>query len=265
MASNYTHYRFAHTVLEKLPDSIKNEIKKGIQLYDIGLHGPDIFFYYRPFIKNKITLFGHGMHKQNALSFFKSCRKTLSKQPDDYNLKAYIAGFITHFMLDSSVHGYIENEIKKGKVAHVEMEVEFDRNLMIEDGFNPVTKDLTSHINDSLCNARTISKVIRIFSPDEIRKALSSMKFYNKVLIAKTHFKRFLINSTFKLTGHYKELKGLMIGLKPNPLCVDTNKELRRRYEDAVAPTIKIITDYFLSNKSLSDRFNRTFSAKGNQ
>ena len=47
MPTTYTHYRFGMDVLSQLPDSLKKEIEKNLSLYHIGLHGPDILFYYK--------------------------------------------------------------------------------------------------------------------------------------------------------------------------------------------------------------------------
>ena len=40
------------------------------ELFDIGLHGPDILFYYRALIPNSVSGQGYGMHKQMADLFF---------------------------------------------------------------------------------------------------------------------------------------------------------------------------------------------------
>jgi hypothetical protein len=40
---------------------------------------------------------------------------------------AYIYGFICHFALDSTCHGYIDEKIAQSGVSHTEIEVEFER------------------------------------------------------------------------------------------------------------------------------------------
>ena len=48
MPAAYTHYRFGRDVLALLPEELRSVITAHRALYDIGLHGPDIFFFYRP-------------------------------------------------------------------------------------------------------------------------------------------------------------------------------------------------------------------------
>ena len=48
MPSTYAHYRFGQEVLKELPNDIKKIIIENKELYDIGLHGPDLLFYYLP-------------------------------------------------------------------------------------------------------------------------------------------------------------------------------------------------------------------------
>lgn len=55
MPTTYTHYRFGMDVLSQLPDSLKKEIEKNLSLYHIGLHGPDILFYYKALSRNKVN------------------------------------------------------------------------------------------------------------------------------------------------------------------------------------------------------------------
>ena len=47
MPTTYAHYRFGKEVTEALPRGLQNTIEYHRDLYDIGLHGPDILFYYK--------------------------------------------------------------------------------------------------------------------------------------------------------------------------------------------------------------------------
>lgn len=44
MPAGYTHYVFGEQVLDQLDESIKKRIMPYIDLYHIGIHGPDILF-----------------------------------------------------------------------------------------------------------------------------------------------------------------------------------------------------------------------------
>ena len=47
MPTTYAHYRFGKEVTEALPRGLQNTIEYHRDLHDIGLHGPDILFYYK--------------------------------------------------------------------------------------------------------------------------------------------------------------------------------------------------------------------------
>ena len=47
MPSTYAHRRFGADVLALLPDGLRATLEQHRELYDIGLHGPDLMFYYK--------------------------------------------------------------------------------------------------------------------------------------------------------------------------------------------------------------------------
>ena len=52
MPSTYAHYRMGQQVRSMLDGNEKKIVEKYPQLYLIGLHGPDILFYYKPLKSN---------------------------------------------------------------------------------------------------------------------------------------------------------------------------------------------------------------------
>ena len=88
------------------------------ELFDIGLHGPDILFYYRALIPNSVSGQGYGMHKQMADLFFEKAKKVIADADDKTMSRAYIYGFICHFALDSECHPYVEKMIQKSVAFH---------------------------------------------------------------------------------------------------------------------------------------------------
>ena len=54
MPSNFAHYLFGQQLLPQLPNYLQEIIRPNIQLYQIGQHGPDIIFYYRPFLPHSV-------------------------------------------------------------------------------------------------------------------------------------------------------------------------------------------------------------------
>lgn len=145
MPSTYAHYQFGQEVLKELPNDIKKIIIENKELYDIGLHGPDLLFYYLPLKTNEINSIGYNMHEQTGKEVFDIFRKMMTSKKINHYL-AYYYGFICHFALDATCHGYLEKRIHESEVSHGEIEVEFDRFLMIEDGLNLISRYLTNHL-----------------------------------------------------------------------------------------------------------------------
>ncbi|MEI3290100.1 MAG: GrpB family protein [Faecalibacillus faecis] len=142
--STYAHYRFGQEVLKELPNDIKKIIIENKELCDIGLHGPDLLFYYLPLKTNEINSIGYNMHEKTGKEVFDTFRKMMTSKKQINHYLAYYYGFICHFALDATCHGYIEKRIHESGVSHGEIEVEFDRFLMIEDPQD--SKELKRHL-----------------------------------------------------------------------------------------------------------------------
>ena len=70
MPSTYAHRRFGADVLERLPAELQGKIAPYRELYDIGLHGPDLLFYYHAAKSNPVSALGNAMHEQPGAVFF---------------------------------------------------------------------------------------------------------------------------------------------------------------------------------------------------
>ena len=70
MASTYAHRCFGADVLTQLPEALQKKIEPYRALYDIGLHGPDLLFYYKALQSNPVNRLGNAMHEQPGTVFF---------------------------------------------------------------------------------------------------------------------------------------------------------------------------------------------------
>ena len=203
MPSTYAHYRIGQEILEKVNEKEKRIIKNNIELFNIGLHGPDILFYFNPLFSNSVNEVGYGLHEKSGMYFF-----------------------------------------KKASVGIKKFETELDRKLLIKDGYDPIRKCLTNHINPSLENAKVISEFFDKVEDLEVEKALKSMIFYNKLLIAPSKLKRKAIFLLLKLTGNYENMHGLFINFESNPKCIDSTLKLLELYDNAKENAIKLINEF---------------------
>ncbi len=259
MPTTYAHYTFGKKVLNELNDELGELIKGNIDLYNIGLHGPDILFYYKPLQSNKVNKLGNEIHKIKANIFFENSKERILSCDDFNKAFSYIAGFICHYMLDSQCHPYIRQ--KENEISHNEIETEFDRAIMLKDGLNPITFKPTSHINPGIDNAKCISVFFTDISADEIQQTLKSMKFYLNLLVAPKPLPRALLIGLLKISGSSNKTD-LIKKYIPNEKCNETNHELIELYNEAISPCALLIEEYFnkiKTNEKINERFNRNF------
>ena len=138
MPSTYAHRRFGADVLVQLPRELREKITPYRPLYDMGLHGPDLMFYYRALQSNPVNRLGNAMHEQPGRVFFTRARGVVNTARNQNAALAYALGFVCHFALDSTCHPYVERYTRESGVSHCEIETEFDNQLMREDGLDPM-------------------------------------------------------------------------------------------------------------------------------
>lgn len=264
MPTTYTHYKFGKEVLETLPHPLQSSIENHRELFDIGLHGPDILFYYYPMKKNEVSGQGYALHEKMADQFFKHAAEVLSKVEDPAAARAYIYGFICHFALDSECHPYIEKMIDESGISHSEIEMEFDRLLLKEDYINPVRYLGTGHIHPTLKNGEVIAPFFENMTPELIQKSLKGMIMSHKLLLAPGKVKRNVLFGGMKLVGQYDSLHGMVMSLEPNPKCKEYCQLLKRLYAGAVPIATGLIIRYqkvLFEGAEMPKRFERTFGA----
>lgn len=252
MPTTYTHYRFGQEVKANLDEEIWNIISENEALYNIGLHGPDILFYYRPLGFNTINQTGVALHDTMADVFFDYGIKKIKKYPNNNGILAYLFGFICHFMLDSECHPYINESIKIIPVSHSAMEAEMDRMLMIKDGLDPIKYKPTKHIRSDKRWDELIALFYPNISPKQIGETIRSMRRVLNILVPSNKTKRVFQRFVLLLTGNNRKLKGLVLRIEPIELCKEINVVLERLYNDCILPTAKLITEFY---KGLDDDY----------
>lgn len=80
MPAIYAHDRFGEKAAKKLDGELKRFVFEYYPQFEIGLQGPDIFFFYRPYMKNKIVKYGHHLHAISAKPFFEHAMKVINKR-----------------------------------------------------------------------------------------------------------------------------------------------------------------------------------------
>ena len=257
MPTTYAHDLFGKMVYHRLDPEIQEKIKKYQTTYQIGLHGPDILFYVRPFHKNRFNQMAHRLHREEAAGFFERGRELYQKTGNE-EILVYLLGFICHFMLDSTCHPYISEYMKKTGARHDEIETEFDRALMIRTGKDPFHYQPGSVIRIEKNSVDAISEVMEGMSRKDIVRALMGTKFYTRLPICDSEKKRKVKLAVARILFMYRLADGRIIRGEPKDICLESTQHLTQLFLQAVPEAAAMINEYY-KQKNGSDRLNVRF------
>ena len=257
MPTTYAHDLFGKMVYHRLDPEIQEKIKKYQTTYQIGLHGPDILFYVRPFHKNRFNQMAHRLHREEAAGFFERGRELYQKTGNE-EILAYLLGFICHFMLDSTCHPYISEYMKKTGARHDEIETEFDRALMVRTGKDPFHYQPGSVIRIEKNSVDAISEVIEGMSHKDIVRALMGSKFYTRLPICDSEKKRKIKLAVARILFMYRLADGRIIRGEPKDICLESTQHLTQLFLQTVPEAAAMINEYY-KQRNGSDRLNVRF------
>ena len=107
-----THYILGMKAYNDLPNNqLKYIIAKYRWLYQLGLQGPDMFFYNIPILRHRdYRNVGSYMHEHHIQDFFvcylQHLSEVKSRQQREEGL-AYFCGYLNHYIGDSICHPYV--------------------------------------------------------------------------------------------------------------------------------------------------------------
>lgn len=244
MPCAYAHFKFGQEVLPELPRQEREKILPFKELFDMGLHGPDILFYHSPIVPDRVTKLGHGLHQKSGLEVFSEAAEVLKAHPESSMYAAYLDGYLCHFALDCMCHGYVNDFAAKKGVSHNEIEMELDRALTLADGYDPLRHDTAAHIAPTRRNCAVIASFYPGIQLRDVTRTLKSMTVCLHTLLAPDPIKRRALLTAFRATGKYKDLSGLVMSLEPNPVCAESTKRLTELYKLAIPLAIKLISEF---------------------
>ena len=264
MPTTYAHWRFGDKCIRMLPDDLQNIILNNRAIFDYGVHGPDIFFYYNCLKHNEVNRYGSAMHDISYKDTLAQIKENFKKTENKDMALSYLLGFTCHFTLDSYCHGFIEKVDETMPYSHGKIESQFDRYLLIKDGFNPVTKSVTDMFHPDKKMAKVISGLFNKFDEDIIYKTLKDQKLYLNLLKDNSDIKRFFLTTAMDI-AKVPSFKDLLI-TKENveelkPINIRLNK-----YFDMALKHYPVLADSligYLSDKNeLNTYFKHNFSFK---
>lgn len=263
MPGFYAHHRFGKAALTHLPPDLRAVCENNRAQFDIGLQGPDLFFFYKPLSANRVVKYGHHLHKISAYPFFEHALSVIERTGVDSGAYAYLLGFICHFILDSQCHGYVNEMVTEIGASHLEIEEEFEKHLLRADGAHPLAFPIYDLVPQDQETAEAIALFYEGITPKIAERALADLRRVKRFFTAPGVLKQNFINGGMRLSGkHYSSLKGLMNQRKDNPKCVQTSEALFELFSEAVplaAAMMESFDDSLRTGKQLAKRFDRNF------
>ena len=244
MPSTYAHRRFGADVLTQLPKDLRAKIMAYRPLYDMGLHGPDLLFYYKALQSNPVNRLGNAMHEQPGRVFFTRAEGVVNASRNKNAALAYALGFICHFALDSTCHPYVEQYVRESGVSHCEIETEFDNALMREDGLDPMTFFTAGHIRPNREFAKIVAPFYEDITVNETYEAMRGMVTVHHLLQASNPAKRWVVLTAMKAAGKWEFMHGLVANPQPNPACDTSSAQLEALYQSAIPLAVRLIEEY---------------------
>lgn len=257
MPSHYAHYRFGTQVIRHLPPSGQRSVRLFRRLYDMGLHGPDIFFYHNILLKDKVVALGSHYHHMTGEEFFTPVCKHLRLEPNEA-AAAYLWGVLAHYCLDSTIHPLVYDKTADGAIGHMELETEFDRFLLQTDGKpHPNTFDCSPHMKLTDGESATVADFYGT-SPLAVKVSVKSMASVVKFTAMPNGNFRRMVESSLK-----GKLRQSFMGRTPNKNCAHLNPELLSLYDQALEkfPAMaEALQAHMSHNAPLGELFENTFN-----
>lgn len=260
MPANYAHYRFGSQILPTLPADVRRPIQRFRRLYDVGLHGPDLFFYYNILMDTPVGKLGNKFHGMTGREFFGMVCRRLRLEPTEAG-QAYLYGLLTHYCLDSVCHPFIQEVTADGKLSHTELETEFDRYLLeLEGNPSPETFDASRHMKLTKGECVTVANLYPTVTPGNVLKCLQTMAAVTRLLAAPRGNRRVMMQKAASAVA--SKFTPFIMGDTPNPNCAHLDEDLKKRYDQAVAlypVLLEQLTAHMTYNASLGEEFDLTF------
>lgn len=228
MPSNYAHYRFGAAMLSAMPADLRRAANRFRQLYDMGLHGPDIFAYLPRVPGSKSVGLSGKFHNLTGADFFGRACRNLRLEPSEAGI-AYLYGLLCHYCLDSACHDYLAEQSAAYGVSLREAETEFDRFLLETDGKTPAhAQDISPHMQLTPGECETVARFYPGVRAAQIRNGVRNMALVTRLLASNS---RTLLQSALKIAPGQGE--DAVMSSVPNPRCAHMDAPLLELYRQA--------------------------------
>lgn len=265
MPTTYAHWRFGDHAYQTLNNDLQDIIIRYRDLFDIGVHGPDVFFYYNCLLKDNFYSYGSYLHHQSMRKLLDEQFKPAYKNSDNKEATlAYLLGFLAHFTFDSLAHSFIECKAQLEGPSHNKIESQYDRHLLELDGYDPVKKSVTFSLRPTRFGAHIIAGCFPHFDDDLMYKVIKAQPFYLNLLKDKTDAKRLFLTTVMNAL-HVQSFIDLMTTTVNEPSCEASNMRIDKYFDIGVSIYRTLaynMYDYLVNDTPLHEYFDNHFEQK---
>ena len=260
MPGSYAHYRFGCQLLPTLPANIRRPVQRFRRMFDMGLHGPDLFFYHNIFVDDSLKKLGQKLHHMTGREFFTLVCRRLRLESSEAG-QAYLYGLLAHYCLDSLCHPRIQEVTADGTIGHIELETEFDRYLLALDGeASPATFDGSRHMRLTKGECVTVAALYPAVTPANVLQSTNTFSAVTKLLATPgTNRRAMMRKAADKVAAKFSPF---IMADQPNENCAHLDEDLKKLYDEAAAlypVLLEQLTAHMTYNASLGEQFDKTF------
>ena len=247
MPAVYAHKRFGDLVFEALPLRFQEAFEPYKDCFLLGLVGPDIFFYHKPFKANETRKRALQLHYDSGKEFFISAAKKICSQAvenfENTPLAAYTAGFICHFTLDNACHPRVY-ELEDTGVSHGRIESEFDKHILRKEGKRVFGENHSKHLKATR-QTITASATILDAKESELNRCVRTLKLINGGFACRYVFVHKLVHALLKKLNMEKKFGGMLFHHEDETGCLTINDGLYQDMVDGIPVAVQSICEFF--------------------
>lgn len=260
MPGIYAHYRMGKELLPQLPGDTARTIARFRRLFDMGLHGPDIFLYRNPVLPASVSALWTKFHAQDGKTFFvRVCRLTRMERSEA--AQSYLYGVLCHYALDSVFCPFLKEQAAALGIPAGEIEAEFDRFLLEKDGKNPPeSQDLSAHLRLTPGECATVAKFYPPATPRQVQGCVGHMAKQVRLCAVPEGARRTALRAAMqasRLPGRH-----MLMPAGANKRCCELNEQLLALYEQALEEFPELLRQVQANltyNGGFDERFDKIF------
>lgn len=259
MPSVYAHYRFGTQILPSLPADVRRPIQRFRRLYDVGLHGPDLFRYDNPLTRSTMSVLAERYRSQTGREFFTKSCKRLRLSPVEAGF-AYLYGALAHYCLESVCAGVLE----EAGADRDTVEGEFDRYLLALDGREPpYTWDRSAHLKLTRGECVTVAEFYPPAGGENVHHCIGTMHWWVKHLAVPEGTKRGAMKKFLSFGS--PAFRGLILPTRcprGGEALDEALEEAFRQAQELFPQLLEQITAHITYNAPLGEEFDKRFDGR---